>query len=136
MSLRKLTAMAIVSSAAGLAALGASPAAFAMAAPPPFAMDSIQQQAYLQNSNHFQLNNDEMKTIADTEKPMTRRICELSADHFAPFRATPVRVVSENGDQTVNPGQCANVHSRVLKMTPAGQLAIGEALTGEIRNAG
>ncbi len=132
MSLRKLTAIAIVSSAAGLAALGASPVAFAMAPPAPFALDSIQQQAYMRHENKFQLTNDQMKTIATSDTARTRRVCVKSADHFKPYPAVPVRIVSENGEQTVTPGECVSVHSKILKVTPAGRLAMDEALTGKI----
>jgi len=130
MLLKKFTTMAIISSAAGLAALGAAPLAFAMEPPVAFGMDTIPQIMQRHNPNEFELQPGQMKTIADTTNAEAYHICVASRKDFNGSNAIPVLVESENGQEVVRPGNCTTVHSKILRMAPHGVMANDQVLVG------
>jgi hypothetical protein len=136
MLLKKFTTLALVSAATGLAALGAAPLAFAMDEPVPFGADTMPELMMHQDPNEFVLPAGRMKTVAETFKTKTYRVCVASPDKFAGGKAIPVLVESENGQQVIKPGECANVDGKVIRMAPHGHLAYGEELVGHHRELG
>ena len=139
MSLKKFAAMAIVSSAAGLGVMGASSLAFAFTEPVPYApfvLSTIQRQDRLADSHTTDIKNDQMKTVADTTKSKTYRVCEKSKKGFDGLPAIPARIVSGTGSKVVSPGKCADVHGQVLQVEPDGQMASDEQMVVHQKKAG
>jgi len=134
MLLKKFTTMALVTAATGLAAMGAAPLAFAMEPPVPFGVDTTPELMQHQDPNEFVLPAGKMKTVAATFKTKTYRVCVASPEKFAGGRAIPVLVESENGQQVVKPGACANVEGKEIRMAPHGRLASDEELVGHHRD--
>jgi len=129
MLLKKFTTMALVTTATGLAALAATPLAFA--AEPPISLGPAFAQH--ETFNQFELQPGRMKTVVDTFKTKTYRVCVASPTKFVGGKAIPVLVESENGQQVIKPGDCANVDGKVIRMAPHGHLAFGEVLVGHHR---
>ena len=133
MLLKKISSMALVTAATGLAALGAAPLAFAMEPSIPFGVDTMPELMQHQDPNEFVLPAGRMKTVVETFKTKAYRVCVASPDKFVGGKAIPVLVESENGQQVVKPGECAKVDGKVIRMAPHGRLAFGEELVGRHR---
>ena len=113
--------------------MAATPLAFAAEPPIPYGADTMPELMTHQDPNEFVLPAGRMKTVVETFKTKTYRVCVAAPDKFIGGKAIPVLVESENGQQVIKPGDCAKVDGKVIRMAPHGHLAFGEELVGHHR---